>query len=182
MANTATETSTTEATAPATGNGYRPRPRPEYAGSLEIWKPPTDDLYGQFDLRIEDPEGIQPYNIIKSKHPVRVVCDIWMYGDIWKCVCGYFHCEVCFRPLKEGAPITYDLRERFVGCRHVEHGKVHLEMVRDLPGDRFVTDSGKPTVWEVTASLSFENECGERGTISGFDIAHVQVYPHQPHH
>lgn len=174
---TVTVTETPTPTTTGKGEG-RPTPRPEYAGSLEIWKPPTDDLFGQFDLRIEDPEGIDPKNIIKSKHDVRVVLDIWMYGDIWKCVCGYFHAEVCFRPLKAGETLAYDLRERFVGCRHVEDGRVHLKMVRDFPGERFVAEGDKPTVWEVVASLSFENECGERGTISGFDRTHIQVYPH----
>lgn len=163
-------------TAAAQTNGLALPTRPDYAGYLEVWKPPTDNVFGQFDLKIEDPEGIQPPDIIKSKHPVRVICDLWLYGDIWKCVVGYFNCDVCFRPLKGGEAQTFDLRDRFVGCEEIEDGRVHFRMTQDLDGSQFVAGD-TPAVWEVTAALSFENECGERGTISGFDITHVQVYP-----
>jgi hypothetical protein len=178
-------TALTTAPTGAVTDGHAPQ-RPEYSGTLEVWKPPTDDVGGVFDLRIEDPDGIQPYNIIKSKHPVKVVCDIWLTGDIWKCVCGWFCCEVWFERASDGTRFSLsdliggELRERFVGCKHVdkETGKVRFTLSHDVPGEKFLGNSEKPDVLEAKASVSFLNECKERGTVTGFDHTHIQVYAH----
>lgn len=167
-------------------NGRAPRPRPEHAGVLEVWKPPTTDVGGHFDLRIEDPEGIEPHNIIKSKHSVRVVCEIWLTGAIWKCVVGHFCCEVWFERASNGERFSLsdligsELRDRFVGCELLEKdNKLHFRLTQDVPAKKFLNGGEKPDVFEAVASVSFENECGDRGTVSGFDYAHIQVYAHR---
>ena len=185
---------TTESLGATTGDGgelaefhYPPYSR------LEIWKPPTDGLHGYLDVEIVDFQGIEPRNIIKEKHDWKVCCNLWLYGDIWKCVCGELCCEVCFKPCHpdENGKTHYSLAELtgetlchdFEGCcgfipgEHGKPGHVHRRFCATVPaGSLPAGEDGKPRVYEWTATLSFKNPCGDYGVIAGFETGHLQVY------
>jgi hypothetical protein len=100
---TATDTAvadTTVATETAAGNGHLPDPGT--SNQIEIWKPPTDQLKGYFDVTILDDHGVPPSNIIKDSTPWALRFDLWLEGDIWKCVSGTLCYDVYFERANDG--------------------------------------------------------------------------------
>ena len=162
---------------------------------IEIWKPPTDGIRGYMWVEIIDDHGPAPDNIIKRKHPWRVRCHVVLYGDIWKCVCGTMCLDMCFSscgPVKKGEPTHYQLKDmlprgrlcrKFVGCKWHKEGKdgkegyVEFELEDTVPPKQLpVGEDGRPTAYEWTATLSFQNRCGEYETIAGFQTGEMAVH------
>lgn len=160
---------------------------------IEIWKPPTDDIRGYMWLEILDHEGIDPPNIIKANHDWTVCCHVFLYGDIWKCVCGELCCEVCFEPCppKDGQPRSYDLADLageplcqdFEGCEHYvpghpgQEGYVHTWFCTRVPAGKLPAGpDGRPMTYEWTATLSFKNPCGQYEAIAGFDAGRLAIH------
>ena len=165
-------------------------PEAERKTPLEIWKPPTEGLFGCLDVVVKDPNGVKPDSIIKDHHDWEICCNVWLYGDIWKCVCGYICCEIYFENAADGAReslsdiVGKELRHKFIGCEDFIDGEdgrmghVHRELCAKIPAGRLPAGEKKPNVYDWTAVLAFENHCGERGVISGYDKGCVQIYPH----
>ncbi len=155
-----------------------------YKNPLEIWKPPTDDLEGYFDMRVEDPHGIYPPGIIKETTPWQLRFSIWLLGDIWKCVSGTMCYEVYFERADNGqrtslsAIVGHPLEQDFEGCRLFDDGRVHLDYVVRIPAGAVPAGDVKPAVYDLTAVVAFRNPCGEMGVITGHDKGHVQIYGH----
>ena len=169
------------------GNGHDQPEHKEkrpYKNRLEIWKPPTNDLEGYFDVSVEDPNGVPPPGIIKATTPWRMHFSIWLFGDIWKCVSGTLCYEVYFERANDGKRFVLtdlvddDLRQEFEGCRAFKHGRVHLERYVDIPAGTLPPGDLKPAVYDWKAIVAFQNPCGEMGVIAGHDKGHVQVYKH----
>jgi hypothetical protein len=184
-----TLTDTTTAVTPATDeehhNGHDPEHgKKPYKNRLEIWKPPTNDLEGYFDVTVEDPNGVAPSGIIKSSTPWRMRISTWLLGEIWKCVSGTLCYDVYFEEARTGTRtalsdlVGYDLETEFEGCRVFKDGSAHLELVVEIPAGKLPPGQPKPAVYDWTAVVAFRNPCGDFGVIAGHDKGHVQIYKH----
>jgi hypothetical protein len=175
------------------GTAMKPEDAIDYWNRLEIWKPPTDGIRGYLWVEIADPYGVTPANIIKHEHPWIVRCHVWLYGDIWKCVCGKLCLEVCFKPCYrlEGEPEVYSLEhltgerlcKKFKGCKYFHEGEdgaegyVHFTMETKVPAGQLpVGKDGRPRAYDWTGTLSFQNPCGDYEAIAGFQSGELAVH------
>lgn len=164
-----------------------------YRTPIEIWKPPTDGLRGYLWVEIVDPLGVAPPNIIREEHPWLVRCHVWLYGDIWRCVCGRMCLDMCFELCErtKGEPdhvrledlIGKPMCKKFKGCKYYhpgrpgEQGWVHVEFERVVPAGKLKANpDGRPRVYRWTGTLSLANPCGEYEGVVGFQSGEMAVY------
>ena len=183
---------TTVADAPTTkgpkANGHTDPYQDPGPTRIEIWKPPTDGIHGYFDVQILDPYGVEPINIIKEETKWKVRFRVWLYGEIWKCVSGVLCTDVFFNRANDGEVYKLSelvgedaLRYDFEGCRFkYEEGHLHLEWDVEVPAGKLPAGEYKPAFYPWSAVLTFEDPCGNRGVLSGFDKGHILVWDAHP--
>lgn len=151
---------------------------------IEVWKPPTDGIHGYFDVTVLDPHGVKPDNIIKDSTPWKVRFDVWLEGDIWKCVCGTLCFEVFFERANDGHRTSLSklvgksIDIEFNGCEHFNGGRVHVSTVVDIAAGALPPGDPKPGLYDWRAVLSYLDPCGDPGVLSGYDTGYVQIWDH----
>jgi hypothetical protein len=182
---TATDTAvadTTVATETAAGNGHLPDPGT--SNQIEIWKPPTDQLKGYFDVTILDDHGVPPSNIIKDSTPWALRFDLWLEGDTWKCVSGTLCYDVYFERANDGfrtslsEVLKTEIRQGFKGCEHFTNHRVHVHKTVQIPAGALPPGEKKPGLYDWRAVLSYLDPCEQPGVLSGYDKGCVQVWDH----
>ena len=155
---------------------------------IEIWKP-TGKLTGYFDVQVHDVNGIDPTSIIKEEHDWDMSFELWLHGDLWKCVCGTLCPDVFFERANDGARfklsdlVGHDLRHEFRGCdAPYEDGKVHVQWRVTVPAGKLPSGPEKPGIYDWKASLGFEDPCGNRGVLAGRDRGEIQVWAQDAPH
>lgn len=144
-------------------------------GSVEIYKPPSGALAGQWTAELRDSYGIEPGNIIRADDDFEVSFWVWLTGDLWKCICGDWCFDMDFEAIGRGpefsltdiAEIQPQLSLRdWKGCAP---GALHFHVTVKVPAGK-IPPGPKNTVYLVVASFQMLDPCGNPAAVVGHQV------------
>ena len=145
---------------------------------VEIRLPSPAGLRAQFRASIIDANGVDPKEIISVSDGFYAKFELYLTGDLWRVLCGYWCLDMSFESAGPGPEATLsellhldDIKVYFVGCKH-----------RRIVVNVWVPPNTVPTdycsrIYEVKATFQLQDQCYKPVAVLGHqDVGDFQFY------
>ena len=145
---------------------------------VEIRLPSPAGLRAQFRAGIIDANGVDPKEIISVSDGFYAKFELYLTGDLWRVLCGYWCLDMSFESAGPGPEAILsellglkDIKVYFVGCKH---RRICVNVW--VPPDTVPTDYCS-RIYEVKATFQLQDQCDKPVAVLGHqDVGDFQFY------